>query len=162
MATNKTAKKPSSAATRADVKDAKAEAKFARAEALKAKAEAAKAKAASLGGTPIGGFVNFIREKGVVGLAVGLAIGTAASGLVNQIVAAVITPTVSLLLSFFGPDGLKGLNFVAKRAADGTPVVTYAIGDLIDALIKFLAIAAVIYFVVMGLKLDKLDKKKDA
>ena len=142
----------------AELKDIKADVKLARAEALKARAEAAKARAASLGGTPVGGFVNFIREKGVIGLAVGLAIGTAATGVVTQIVSAVITPTVSLLL---GENGLKGLNFVAKRAADGTPVVTYAIGDLIDALIKFLAVAAVIYFVVHGLKLDKLDKKKD-
>lgn len=140
------------------VADAKVEAKLARAEAIKARAEAARARAASLGGTPIGGFVNFIREKGVIGLAVGLAIGTAASGLVTQIVGAVITPTISLLI---GENGLKGLNFVVKRAADGTPIVTYAIGDLIDALIKFLAIAAVIYFVVIGLKLDRLDKKKD-
>lgn len=109
--------------------------------------------------SPLQGFIDFIREKGVVGLAIGLAIGTAASGLVTQIVNAVITPTVSLFLSLFSANGLKGLNFVAKRAADGTPIATYAIGDLIDALIKFLAIAAVIYFVVMGLKLDRLDRK---
>lgn len=146
--------------TQADLKNAQADAKLARAEALRAKAEAARAKAANLdiGATPIGGFVNFIREKGVVGLAVGLALGTAATGVVTQIVNAVITPTVSLLI---GERGLKGLNFVIKRAADGTPVVTYAVGDLIDALIKFLAVAAVIYFVVMGLKLDRLDKKKE-
>ncbi|PLS81103.1 hypothetical protein CYG49_03170 [Candidatus Saccharibacteria bacterium] len=81
--------------------------------------------------------------------------------MVNQIVNAVITPTVSLLLSLVGLQSLKTLNFVAKRAADGTPIITYAVGDLIEAMIKFLAIAAVIYFVVMGLKLDKLDKKKE-
>lgn len=147
---------------KADTKLARAEALKAKAEAAKAKAEAAKAKMEKLGGGPVNGFINFIREKGVVGLAIGLAIGTAATALVGQIVTAVITPTVSLMLSSFGPNGLKGLNFVVQRAADGTPTVTYAIGDLIDAVIKFLAIAAVIYFVVMGMKLDKLDKKKDA
>lgn len=146
----------------AEIKNAKADVKLARAEALKAKAEAAAAKAASLGGGPVNGFLNFIREKGVVGLAIGLAIGTAATGLVSQIVNAVITPTVSLLLGLVGLESLKGLNFVVKRAANGDPLITYAVGDLIDALIKFLAIAAVIYFVVMGLKLDRLDKKKEA
>jgi large conductance mechanosensitive channel protein len=145
----------------AEVRNAKAKAKEARAETLRAKAELAREQAAKLAGTPLGGFVNFIREKGVVGLAIGLAIGTAATGLVTQIVNAVITPTISLLLSLIGLESLRGLNFVAKRAADGTPLVTYAIGDLIDALIKFIAIAAVIYFVVIGLKLDKLDKKKE-
>jgi large conductance mechanosensitive channel len=145
--------------TQEEVRAARAEAKRAKAEMLKARAEAAREKAKNVGSGQLGGFVAFIREKGVVGLAVGLAIGTAATGVVTQIVNAVITPTVSLLI---GEGGLRSLNFVVKRAADGTPVVTYAIGDLIDALIKFLAVAAVIYFVVMGLKLDKLDKKKDA
>ncbi len=144
-----------------DLKNAKAEAKLARAEAIKAKAEAAKIRMEQLSSGPVGGFVNFIREKGVVGLAIGLAIGAAASGLVNQIVGAVISPTVSLVLTAFNANGLKGLNFVVRRAADGTPTITYAVGDLIDALIKFIAIAAVIYFVVIGLKLDKLDKKKE-
>ena len=145
-----------------EVSKAKAEAKLAKAEALKAKAEAAKAKMERLGGGPVSGFVNFIREKGVVGLAIGLAIGTAATGLVNQIVNAVITPTVSLLLGVVHLKNLKDLNYVVQRDAAGTPTITYAVGDLIDALIKFLAIALVIYFVVMGLKLDRLDKKKDA
>lgn len=144
------------------VKAARAEARKARAELVKARAEAAREKAKHVGTSQIGGFVSFIREKGVIGLAVGLAIGTAATGVVTQIVNAVITPTVSLLLGFVGLESLKSLNFVAKRAADGTPVITYAVGDLIDALIKFLAVALVIYFVVMGLKLDRLDKKKDA
>ncbi len=33
----------------------------------------------------LAGFVAFIREKGVIGLAIGLDIGTAASGLVTQL-----------------------------------------------------------------------------
>lgn len=143
------------------VKEARAETRRAKAELVKARAEAAREKAKNVGTSQISGFLNFIREKGVVGLAVGLAIGTAATGVVTQIVGAVITPTVSLLLGLFGLESLRSLNLVAKRAADGTPVITYAIGDLIDALIKFLAVAAVIYFVVIGLKLDRLDKKKE-
>lgn len=151
--------------TQNDVREARAIAREAKADAAKARAEAARARskaAAAKAGNQITGFVEFIREKGVVGLAVGLAIGTAATGVVTQIVGAVITPTVSLILSLFGLESLRSLNFVAKRATDGTPVITYAIGDLIDALIKFLAVALVIYFVVHGLKLDKLDKKKDS
>lgn len=159
MADKASSKQPSAAQS---AREAREDARKARAEAVKARAEAASAKAASVGVSHVGGFLNFIREKGVVGLAVGLAIGTAATGVVTQIVNAVITPTVSLILSLFGLDGLKSLNFVAKRAADGTPLITYAVGDLIDALIKFLAVALVIYLVVMGLKLDRLDKKKDA
>lgn len=158
MATSKSTKQPSA---REEVKAARAEARKAKAELVKARAQAAREKAKNASVNHIGGFLSFIREKGVVGLAVGLAIGTAATGVVTQIVSAVITPTVSLLLGYFGLESLKSLNFIAKRAADGTPIVIYAVGDLIDALIKFLAVAAVIYFVVIGLKLDRLDKKKD-
>lgn len=156
--TQKKLDKQSTQPTKAELDQVRLEAKRARAEAVKARAAAAGTKAVHIGTGQLGGFIGFIREKGVVGLAVGLAIGTAASGLVTQIVNAVITPTVSLLI---GEKGLVGLNYVVKRAADGTPLVTYAIGDLVDALIKFIALAAVIYFVVMGLKLDRLDKKKD-
>lgn len=103
----------------------------------------------------LAGFVEFIRERGVIGLAVGLAIGTAASGLVAQIVGALVTPTIVLLI---GADGLKSLNTEVEIAGRSA---TYAFGDLMDALLKFVAIAAVIYFVVHGLKLDKFDKKKE-
>lgn len=103
----------------------------------------------------LAGFVEFIREKGVIGLAIGLAIGTAASGLVTQIVGAVITPTIVLLL---GADGLKSLNTEVEFAGRSA---TYAFGDLLDALLKFIAIAAVIYFVIHGLRLDRFDKKKE-
>ena len=44
--------------------------------------------------THMGGFINFIREQGVVGLAVGLAIGTAAGDTVKKLVTAFIDPLV--------------------------------------------------------------------
>lgn len=102
------------------------------------------------------GFVEFIREKGVVGLAVGLAIGTAATGLVTQIVNSLIVPAVNL---FIGEEGLKAWEITINLGKNSS---VFPLGSLADALIKFLAIAAVIYFVVMGLKLDRLDKKKES
>ena len=105
---------------------------------------------------PISGFLDFIRERGVVGLAVGLAIGTAATGLVNQMVNAVIVPFVNMLI---GNQGLKGwkVNVDLGRGHEAE----FLFGELTDAMIKFIAIAAVVYFVVKGLKLDRLDKKKE-
>ncbi len=101
------------------------------------------------------GFMDFVRTQGVVGLAVGLAIGTQASELVKSIVGALITPFVDLLV---GKEGLKGLSYTLTV---GDRSGTFAVGLLIDSLIRFLAIAFVIYFVVKGLKLDRLDKKKE-
>jgi large conductance mechanosensitive channel protein len=102
------------------------------------------------------GFMDFVRTQGVVGLAVGLAIGTQATELVKSFVAAVITPVVNLIV---GNEGLKGVTWTVHA---GDRVTTFALGSLIDAIIRFLVIAFVIYFVVKGLKLDKLDKKKEA
>jgi large conductance mechanosensitive channel len=101
------------------------------------------------------GFAEFIRKQGVVGLAVGLAIGTQASELVKNIVSSIITPMVDLVA---GKEGLKGLTYFAHL---GDRTATFNFGLLIDSTIKFVAVAAVIYFVIMGLRLDKLDKKKD-
>lgn len=144
-----------------DVKIAKTEAELvaAKKEAAAARRELAKERARALAEAPhkkLQGFVEFIREKGVVGLAIGLAIGTAATGLVNQIVNAVISPTIGLLI---GEQGMATLN---TTITIGNRSEMFLFGDLLDALIKFVSIAAVIYFVVLGLKLDKLDKKKDA
>ncbi len=102
------------------------------------------------------GFMDFVRTQGVVGLAVGLAIGTQASELVKTIVSSLITPIVDLIV---GSGGLKGISLTVHIAGRTS---TFAFGTLLDAIIRFLAIAFVIYFVVKGLKLDKLDKKKDA
>ena len=44
------------------------------------------------------GFVDFVREQGVVGLAVGLAIGTAAGAAVKEIVDQFINPLVGFVL----------------------------------------------------------------
>jgi large conductance mechanosensitive channel len=101
------------------------------------------------------GFADFIRKQGVIGLAVGLAIGTQASELVKNIVSSVITPIVDLLV---GKGGLKDLDLFVQI---GDRTATFDFGLLIDSSIKFLAVALVIYFVIMGLRLDKLDKKKD-
>lgn len=103
----------------------------------------------------LAGFGDFIRERGVVGLAVGLAIGTAATVFVKQIVDSVITPAVGLLIGDKGFDSWNITIEIAGRSGD------FAFGTLANGFMQFMAVAAVIYFVVMGLGLDKLDKKKE-
>lgn len=99
------------------------------------------------------GFMTFVREQGVVGLAVGLAIGAQAAEFIKVIVGSIITPVVDLLV---GKGGLAALKWEVA-VADRTAVFTF--GELLDATLRFLAVAFVIYLVIHGLKLDKLDKK---
>ncbi len=98
------------------------------------------------------GFVNFIREQGVVGLAVGFILGGAVSKVVTAIVTDIINPVLGLALGAVG--GLKTASF-----GIGSARIMY--GDFISVFIDFVIVALVVYFGVTLLKLDKLDKKKD-
>lgn len=125
---------------------------------LQQEAEAAERAADKLLGVATGraaDFMNFVREQGVVGLAVGLAIGTAAGATVRQIVEGFINPTIALLVG--SQESLMASKWhvqVAGRSAE------YAWGAVLSSLITLLATALVIYWVVKVGKLDRLDKKK--
>ena len=103
------------------------------------------------------GFMNFIREQGVVGLAVGLAIGTAAGDTVKQLVGAFIDPIIQLIIG--SQEGLKAAEFTIN-IGDRQGVFTW--GLFVSSLISLLATALVVYLIIHMMKLDKLDKKKDA
>lgn len=98
------------------------------------------------------GFIEFIREQGVMGLAVGFILGGAISKLVSSLVADLINPLLGILLGSVG--GLKAAYFQL-----GTAKIMW--GSFIGTLIDFIVIALVVYFGVKLLKLDKLDKKKE-
>lgn len=104
----------------------------------------------------INGFTTFIREQGVVGLAVGLAIGTAAGDTVKKLVEGFISPVVQFIVG-----SQKGLESsvahveIAGRSAD------FAWGAFVSSFITLVATAFVIYLIVNALKLDRLDKKKN-
>lgn len=93
------------------------------------------------------GFVDFIRTQGVVGLAVGFILGGAVSKVVTALVNDIVNPIIGVALG--STEGLKGMAL--------GPVL---LGDFVAVLIDFLIIAAVVYFGVKGLGLDKLDKPK--
>lgn len=121
--------------------------------AARAKAEAAKAKLAAGHGA---GFVNFIREQGVIGLAVGLAIGAAAGDTVKKLVEAFINPFVQLLIG-----SQKGLEAATWTLKIGERVGEFKWGAFVSSLITLLATAFVIYLIIHFMKLDKLDRKKE-
>lgn len=104
-------------------------------------------------------FVNFIREQGVVGLAVGFILGGAVSGLVSSLVEDIINPLVGVLFQSAG--SLSEFKIVLVEASNGGPETAIMIGSFISVFIDFLIVAAVVYFGFKALKLEKLDKKKD-
>jgi len=102
------------------------------------------------------GFSDFVREQGVVGLAVGFVLGTQVKTLVDQLVASFINPLLGLLLP--GKGSLAEKSF-SVTWFDKTQLFVW--GAFAFQLITFLIVAFVVYIVVHSLKLDKLDKKKN-
>jgi large conductance mechanosensitive channel len=98
------------------------------------------------------GFIEFIREQGVMGLAVGFILGGAVSKVVSSLVTDLVNPLVGLALGAIG-------NFEEAYFSIGSAHILW--GSLVSSLIDFLIIALVVYFGVKILKLDKLDKKKE-
>lgn len=123
----------------------------------KAKTVAAPKNLASAGGSQIKGFLDFIRTQGVVGLAVGLVLGSAVGVLVKSLVDNLVMPPLGLILG--SAEGLKGLSLSIGETSDGTPAILHY-GVFLNDFINFVVIAAVIYFTLKLLRLDKLDAKK--
>ncbi|MEI9966413.1 MAG: MscL family protein [Candidatus Moraniibacteriota bacterium] len=97
------------------------------------------------------GFLDFIREQGVVGLAVGFILGGAVSKVVTALVTDIVNPLVGLLMG-------RAQNLKDAKVEVGSAAVMW--GDFVSVLIDFAILAAVVYFGVKLLRLDKLDKKK--
>lgn len=139
---------------KAAAKKAEASADFAEKSASRAKTFEKKAEV-MVAIKPIHGFIEFLREQSVVGLAIGLVLGTQAKALVDQLMASFINPLVGLLLPGNGTlkDKAVTLHWHGKVAIFGW-------GAFVVGLLTFVIVAAVVYFVFKGLKLDKLDKQK--
>jgi large conductance mechanosensitive channel len=101
---------------------------------------------------PLQGFITFIREKGVVGLAVGFLMGGAVSKLVTALVEDLVSPFIGLALGKLG-----NLN----EAALSIGTVSIKWGHFISTLIDFIVVAAVVYIGVKTLRLDRADKKSE-
>lgn len=96
-------------------------------------------------------FMEFVREQGVVGLAVGFILGGAVSKVVASLVSDVINPLLGILLGSVG-------DLSEFYIAVGKAQIMW--GNFITVIIDFTVIALVVYFGVKKLGLDKLDKAK--
>ncbi len=97
------------------------------------------------------GFIDFVREQGVMGLAIGFILGGSVQKVVSSLVSDIINPFFGIALKAHG-------NFSAmKWTINGNDIMW---GHFLSTLIDFLIISFVVYYVFKGLGLDKIDKKK--
>ena len=97
------------------------------------------------------GFRDFIMQGNVIDLAVAVVIGTAFASIVDAFTSAIINPLIALL------GGNSEIGF-AVQILDSNPETKMDFGLLLTAIINFLLVAAVIYFVLVG----PMNKMKEA
>lgn len=97
------------------------------------------------------GFIDFIREQGVVGLAIGFILGGAVSKIVGSLVDNVINPIVGIILG--------KVDLAERMITIGQASIKW--GAFVSSIIDFVVIAAVVYFGFKMLGLEKLDRKKE-
>lgn len=102
----------------------------------------------------VGGFVGFLREHAVVGLAVGIVIGTQLKSIVDSLNNGFISPLFGLL---FGGTSLE--KHVATVHWHGRAAVL-AWGALAYQVVDFIFVMIVIYALIKIFNLDKLDQPK--
>jgi large conductance mechanosensitive channel len=86
------------------------------------------------------GFRNFISQGNIVSLAIAVVIGSAFTAVVSALVADLITP---LIAAIAGKPNFAGLKFTLHNS-------TFLYGSFINALLSFLIIAAVVYYVIVA------------
>ena len=102
---------------------------------------------------PVTGFLEFIRDHAVVGLAIGFIVGQQANALVKLLVDAFISPAFQLL---FG----KALNQRSVTLHRHTQPIVFAWGSFVYGLLSFIFVVFAIYVTVKLFNLDKLEKPK--
>ena len=90
----------------------------------------------------IKGFKEFILRGNVIDLAVAVVIGAAFTVIVNAIVAGLINPIIALI---FQADSLDSVVWTVTGLTGNE--VSFAFGAILGAIINFLAVAVVVYFV---------------
>ena len=86
------------------------------------------------------GFRTFLSRGNVIDLAVAVVIGTAFTAVVAAVVADLITPLVAAIA---GKPNFAALKFTVNRS-------TFLYGSFINALLTFLIIAAVVYYLIVA------------
>jgi len=123
--------------------------------------EGRRAQAVREGGKVLKGFRDFIMRGNVIDLAVAVVIGAAFTAVVTAIVTGIINPLISAVFN------AKSLDHALQVPIPtvGGKESTLMFGAVIGAIISFLAVAAVVYFVMvlpMNHFKDRLDARKKA
>ena len=107
-------------------------------------------------------FKAFVARGNVMHMAIGVIVGGAFGAITTALVSNVITP---LLAFAFGSPNTDALNITLRAATEDTEAIVLGLGTLVGAIINFLIIALVLFFVIKALNkaqdLAEKAKKKE-
>jgi len=98
-------------------------------------------------------FILFVRQQGVMGLAVAVVLGGAVQKVVTALVTDILTPLIGIVIG-------QKTNFATASVTIGKSVFLY--GDFVSNIIDFFIIAFAVYLLVKIVHADMLDKPKDS
>ena len=101
------------------------------------------------------GFIAFINRGNLISLAIAIVIGTAFTAMVTALVTDIITP---LIAAIAGKPDFSKLHFTIHHS-------TFLYGSFLNAVLSFLIIAAVVYYLIVTPQVrltDRLTRKADA
>ena len=115
-------------------------------------------------------FRDFISKGNVLGLAIGVMMGTAFNSIINSLINDILMPIIGRITSgvsfeswYIPLDGNTYESFAAAKAASA-PMIT--IGNFISAVINFLIVALVLFFILRAAsnveKAVTKEEKKEA
>ena len=105
-----------------------------------------------------GGFIHFLKDYAVVGLAVGFIIGQQAQFLIKALIDSFVTPLLNVVIG----ESVQSKSFTIS-SGNHSGEITW--GKFVYVLFNFIFVMIFIYVIVKLLKLDKLkaaDEKKKA
>jgi large conductance mechanosensitive channel len=118
----------------------------------------------------MGGFRDFVMRGNVVDLAVAVIIGAAFTGVVGSLTDDVLMPVIGWIMgdldfsSYFillgsPPAGIDPANYEQLKEA-GVPMIGY--GQLVTALVNFLIVALIVYFLIRAIKKAMRERPAEA
>lgn len=105
-----------------------------------------------------GEFKKFIARGNVIDLAVGVIIGAAFTAITNSLVNDIIMPVIGLIT---GGMDFADMRIILKPATESAAEVAIRYGALINAVINFLLVSLVLFFVVKAFNTLKEKNKKE-
>lgn len=106
--------------------------------------------------TGLYGFTDFIREQGVVGIAIGLVFAAQVKVVVDQFLVSFVNPILGLILPGAGDLTQKKFTLTLESIEE---TAVFGWGQFAYVLMSFLITAIIIYYVFKSLKLERLRKQ---